>query len=352
MGEEPSASSAERSAAGRRPRHPGRDSPLTNPRHKKQPRVGGGESRRSPRRRGRARESDSSPPPIRGCSDTALPSRSELELPLASPGSARDLRRGAKGRRSPTHGPECPPRRSAAVAGAAPRSGRGPAAAPQPHRQLHWVPLGSPQDRSSGGKTPSSAAHTYLSEVRSARPPRPLHRPPSPRCPPAAGPWPRPTPRRHPRAVAPRCVAPRHADRRGRTCLLPPSTLRGERRGEMGPNAPHPSPAPGTPSSAPAVSSAWISTTRPSIAGHSVPAAAQLSPTPQRLFVRAAPPRVEGGGAGQGGAGGRPSSGKGFPRPPRGRLRRGAFVALRGVQDALWSLILPWKVVWRGAGLP
>lgn len=86
------------------------------------------------------------------------------------------------------------------------------------------------------------------------------------------------------------------------------------------------------------------------MAGHSVPAATQLSPAPQRLFARAAPPRVEGGGAGPGGAGGRPSSGKGFPGAPRGRLRRG-LLRCEEPQDALWSLALPWKAVWRGAGL-
>lgn len=225
---------SERSTAGRRPRHPGRDSSLTNPGHKKQPRVGGAESRRSPPPPGsrsgkRFRPATDPGLPRHG---SPLPSWAELGLPLASPGSARDLRRGAKGRRSPTRGPECFPRRSAAAAGAAPHSGRGLAAAPWPRRQLRWAPRESLETEVP--PAPSPAAHRYLSAARSARPPRPLRHSPSPRCPPAAGPWPGPTPRRRPRAAAPHCEAPRCADRRGRTRLLPPSTLRGARRGEIG----------------------------------------------------------------------------------------------------------------------
>lgn len=211
--------------SGRRPRHPGRDSALTNRGHKKQPRVGGGESRRSPaagvalgkaapaRRPGAAPARLSPPGPSSG---RHSPHPGALE-------TSGTERRAAGARRAAPNAPDGAPRPP-------PDPPSTPAEAP-PAAPLG--PPGIPRDRSPP-LAPSPAAHAYLSAVRSARPPRPLRRSPSPRCPPAAGPWPGPTPRRRLRAAAPRCEAPRRADRRGRTRLMPPSTLRGARRGEIG----------------------------------------------------------------------------------------------------------------------
>lgn len=96
-----------------------------------------------------------------------------------------------------------------------------------------------------------------------------------------------------------------------------------------------PTPPPGTPASSPvpAASSAWISTARPSMTpGGSVPAAARVSRSRLRSAGTTrpppAPPPVESSSGRRGGArrgrAGRPFLEKGFPRAPRGRLRRGS----------------------------
>lgn len=113
---------SERSTAGRRPRHPGRDSSLTNPGHKKQPRVGGAESRRSP------------PPPgsrsgkrFRPATDPGLP-RHGSPLP-SPPGPSSDCRSPHPGALE-TSGAE---RRAAGARRAAPNASHGdPRPPPEP----------------------------------------------------------------------------------------------------------------------------------------------------------------------------------------------------------------------------